>query len=413
MNTAVTQEERDRVTRPAHPEAAPSSSHGDRHRNPRNVNNWMDKGKGKGKFKGKSDSEQAHERERWRRWGQDNQGEYETPLREVPKLARRCFPWADTVAECTWHQCEAEEKTSSADAEELDECTCYHMQDSFGCNGSAARLFGPNASKVQALLQQGIFWSWVGDRLGRNFSEDATAVQRSFLELEVWLTGGLQLDAGLHSEVGGAVWDSACLQVLCYCGGLQCRSTWGSLLGTLATGNLNITAPSSAAEPSGAASSNSSQQGTVDLVVTWGIQVSSEPLSADLGRGIEFSSQLRLEDESRELLAFCEGTDPELIILRRRCWPIEFKRWLTDRGSYYPVPSELFYPFLRSFFQDRREGCEELGKKLRELLRPSQNPKPISKPSTSLRKESRKLGPGISSGPHAHRSTSVGAGPER
>ena len=73
MNTAVTQEERDRVTRPAHPEAAPSSSHGDRHRNPRNVNNWMDKGKGKGKFKGKSDHEQTRERERWRRWDRDNQ----------------------------------------------------------------------------------------------------------------------------------------------------------------------------------------------------------------------------------------------------------------------------------------------------------------------------------------------------
>ena len=73
MNTAVTQEERDRFTRPAHPEAAPWSSHEDRHRNPRNVNNWMDKGKGKGKFKGKNENEQAHERNRWRRWGRDNQ----------------------------------------------------------------------------------------------------------------------------------------------------------------------------------------------------------------------------------------------------------------------------------------------------------------------------------------------------
>ena len=41
MNTAVTQEERDRVTRPAHPEAAPSSSRDDRNRTPRNVNNWQ------------------------------------------------------------------------------------------------------------------------------------------------------------------------------------------------------------------------------------------------------------------------------------------------------------------------------------------------------------------------------------
>ena len=72
MNTALTQEERDRVTRPVHPEAAPSSSHDDRNRTPRNVNNWMDKGKGKGKFKGKNDDEQARERERWRRWDRDN-----------------------------------------------------------------------------------------------------------------------------------------------------------------------------------------------------------------------------------------------------------------------------------------------------------------------------------------------------
>ena len=59
MNTAVTQEERDRVTRPAHPEAAPSSSRDDRNRTPRNVNNWIHKGKGKGKFKGKNDDDQA------------------------------------------------------------------------------------------------------------------------------------------------------------------------------------------------------------------------------------------------------------------------------------------------------------------------------------------------------------------
>ena len=74
MNAAVTQEERNRFSRPAHPEAAPSSSsHGDRNRNPSNVNNWMDKGKGKGKFKGKSDHEQTRERDRWRQWGRDNQ----------------------------------------------------------------------------------------------------------------------------------------------------------------------------------------------------------------------------------------------------------------------------------------------------------------------------------------------------
>ena len=74
MNAEVTQEDRDRYSRHARSDAAPaSSSHGDRNRNPSNVNNWMDKGKGKGKFKGKSDYEQTRERERWRRWDRDNQ----------------------------------------------------------------------------------------------------------------------------------------------------------------------------------------------------------------------------------------------------------------------------------------------------------------------------------------------------
>ena len=74
MNAEVTQEDRARYSRHARSDAAPaSSSHGDRNRNPSNVNNWMDKGKGRGKFKGKSDYEQTRERDRWRQWGRDNQ----------------------------------------------------------------------------------------------------------------------------------------------------------------------------------------------------------------------------------------------------------------------------------------------------------------------------------------------------
>ena len=49
-------------------EAAPSSpNHDNSNRNPRNVNNWMDKGKGKGKFKDTRDNEQTRERGQWRR----------------------------------------------------------------------------------------------------------------------------------------------------------------------------------------------------------------------------------------------------------------------------------------------------------------------------------------------------------
>ena len=62
----------------------------------------------------------------------------------------------------------------------------------------------------------------------------------------------------------------------------------------------------------------------------------------------------------------------------------------------------------RSFFQDRCEG-EEPGKKLREILwLPGQSPQP----SHEEHEESGKLGSGHLKWQHAHRSTSVGAGPE-
>ena len=66
MDTQVAQEDRERVTRPSNPKAAPSTGH-----DPRNVNNWLDKSKGKGKEKGKSAEELARERERYRRWERD------------------------------------------------------------------------------------------------------------------------------------------------------------------------------------------------------------------------------------------------------------------------------------------------------------------------------------------------------
>ena len=71
MDTKVTQEERDRVTRPSHPKGAPSTARDDYHPAPCNVNYWLDKGKGKGKYKGKNAEEQARERERYRLWERD------------------------------------------------------------------------------------------------------------------------------------------------------------------------------------------------------------------------------------------------------------------------------------------------------------------------------------------------------
>ena len=66
MYTQVTQEERDRVTRPSHPQA-PASDREGQQRIPRNVNQWLDKGKAKGKGKGKGADDAARERERYRR----------------------------------------------------------------------------------------------------------------------------------------------------------------------------------------------------------------------------------------------------------------------------------------------------------------------------------------------------------
>ena len=67
MDVEVTQEERERVTRPSHPKAPPT----DRSRQQpihRNINQWLDKGKAKGK----DTEEAARERARRRRWERDH-----------------------------------------------------------------------------------------------------------------------------------------------------------------------------------------------------------------------------------------------------------------------------------------------------------------------------------------------------
>ncbi|CAJ1360824.1 unnamed protein product [Effrenium voratum] len=183
---------------------------------------------------------------------------------------------------------------------------------------------GNRTLTAQQLLSEGIFWSWVGTRLNRVFP-NATSRPAPFLEIEVWATGGRSLDLGVQSLAGAASWESACLQVLCFCGTMECRTadSWFNL------GSLEVALGNPGLNESEGNASDALVEALGDVVnvsFAWGIQVSSEPLSATDG-GLSYSRSLVLEDlwSQRQLLAFCEGTAPNLVVVRRNCWPIDFK----------------------------------------------------------------------------------------
>eukprot|EP00913_Durusdinium_trenchii_P004373 g4052.t1 len=276
--------------------------------------------------------------------------DYQAPMRDALQEARRCSPTASTSAQCTWFKCDA-----GPSAELQDRCQCYTVKGSGACTSAAARLFGAKAGGIA----QGLFWSWAGARLGTVYSNASTWAE-GLLEIEVWSSGGRSLNPAVQSTVEAASWETACLQILCFCGGMD--ESWSSL-GTLEYGttfdsawSLNEANDSVNAETSVV----TNDPDLVNLSFAWGIQVSSEPLSGETG--LSFSRTLVLEetgpklatvetdgredlDSQRQLLAFCEGTAPDLEIVQRSCWPIDFKtgmprnrpRWLQERGSYYPV----------------------------------------------------------------------------
>jgi len=134
-------------------------------------------------------------------------------------------------------------------------------------------------------------------------------------------------------------------------------------------GSFSYTSPTSVANSSGLENTavNSSvvaaisgrpalsQNRSAFLAVAWGITISQEPLGTGLDdRGVTFNG-IELDDlgAQRQLLEFCEGTPPNMVVLSRGCWPIEFRSWLEKQSLRYPVPKGQFYSSLRKFFQER------------------------------------------------------------
>eukprot|EP00435_Cladocopium_sp_Y103_P004166 s4168_g1.t1 len=240
---------------------------------------------------------------------------------------------------------------------EATECKCYTIQGSApSCSGTAARLFGGQA---RAVMASGLFWSWAGARLKQVFNV-TTPAPESLLEIEVWSSGGRSLNDGVKSRsADAAAWESACLQILCFCGGMETQATWTEL-GSFEFGSFDSSwSINTTGNVSNFTNTTTTSQGTErcdveNISFAWGIQVSSEPLS-ETETGITFSRTLDL-DSQRQLLAFCEGTAPELEMVSRSCWPLDFKNWLQQRGAYYPVASDTFYGSLRQFFQEQAAG---------------------------------------------------------
>eukprot|EP00931_Biecheleriopsis_adriatica_P049001 TRINITY_DN28334_c0_g1_i1.p1 TRINITY_DN28334_c0_g1~~TRINITY_DN28334_c0_g1_i1.p1 ORF type:complete len:1475 (+),score=274.30 TRINITY_DN28334_c0_g1_i1:69-4493(+) len=299
----------------------------------------------------------------------NSQGDPMDPLEDPLRLTRQCSLSAYDSLKCAWYKCTArvvdEDSAAATTQEQQSQCRCYAKQGVQTCSGgAAARLWGLDTKDAQQLLTTGVFWDWTEQRLQKTFAKTKTARPDKYLEVEVWQTGGRSLDLGFSSLAGAGSWESACTNIACFCGSQQCEmkdTPWdymgaldygtseGGEQGSDTTWSNGSNVSNASVEPS----TGNLQDGTVELKVVWGMKVSEEPVEQDPSDGLDFSASFELEDvwSQRQLLAFCEGLAPELIVLKRGCWPIEFRTWLLDNGARYPVAPDLFYSSLREFFQ--------------------------------------------------------------
>eukprot|EP00930_Biecheleria_cincta_P055794 TRINITY_DN42063_c0_g1_i1.p1 TRINITY_DN42063_c0_g1~~TRINITY_DN42063_c0_g1_i1.p1 ORF type:complete len:1507 (-),score=268.50 TRINITY_DN42063_c0_g1_i1:258-4292(-) len=293
-------------------------------------------------------------------------------MKDRLEVATRCTPSAHDDVGCIWHHCEAGQTTAAqtaADAATQSQCKCWKQEsNALNCHGSAARLWGLSSEQASTLLGSGSFWTWVAEQLRRAEFTDITYRKGLYLEVETWQTGLSSVEPGYSTYAGTDSWQSSCLQVMCFCSDMQCEMNQ-TFADTKSFASFDYTSPLSGANSSKLRNTTAnssvltalsgrpalSQNRSVFLTVAWGITISQEPLGTGLDdRGVTFNG-IELDDlgAQRHLLAFCEGTPPNLVVLNRGCWPIEFRSWLEKQSLRYPVPKAQFYSSLRKFFEEQ------------------------------------------------------------
>lgn len=251
----------------------------------------------------------------------------------VLRNASSCQIGADASLQCSWYSCTAQ--TSVVDLAGL--CECDYRLEAAETRCYATARFAGLTEPLEG------FWEWANATLAsRNTSlkgarlNSATWSLASPLELEDWDSGRNFLQKQIASQLPATAPED-CFEAQCYCGSARCNRTnrW------LRLGRLSAPGSNASSDP-GAGGSNATE--TMEVVVVWGDKV---------GQALDLASL----EAQRQLYAFCAATMPDLEILSRSCWALDFKLWLEARGEKFPVQTQNFWAFLESFAAD--EGMEK------------------------------------------------------
>ncbi|CAE7198323.1 unnamed protein product, partial [Symbiodinium sp. CCMP2456] len=251
----------------------------------------------------------------------------------VLRNASSCQIGADASLQCSWYSCTAQ--TSVVDLDGL--CECDYRLEAAETQCYATARFAGLTEPLEG------FWEWANATLAsRNTSlkgarlNFATWSLASPLELEDWDSGRNFLQKQIASQLPATAPED-CFEAQCYCGSARCNRTnrW------LRLGRLSAPGSNASSDPE-AGGSNATE--TMEVVVVWGDKV---------GQALDLASL----EAQRQLYAFCAATMPDLEILSRSCWALDFKLWLEARGEKFPVQTQDFWAILESFAAD--EGMEK------------------------------------------------------
>lgn len=270
----------------------------------------------------------------------------------MPMEASECSN--DAFAQnCSWNKCRADVSKGDFD---YGSCDCDYRHDEMECKQSPARVVGLRTHEMDLSDR---FWSWARTMLiAKNLNLNISGLQAwkniQPIQLEDWSSGQTvlrrQSRGWLPDAAGG---HSVCIR--CYCmgkderrtdgGGRRCRRPegWNELGRTLlATPN-----------PTLRSATDLGADNTTEVFLVWGLE-NQASLTSPTPQSSQMPGLANLQVQ-RDLLAICEGTGPNLKVVTRRCFAVDFKNWLASRGFNYPVPSVLFRTLFEQFTQDTQQ----------------------------------------------------------
>jgi hypothetical protein len=90
-----------------------------------------------------------------------------------------------------------------------------------------------------------------------------------------------------------------------------------------------------------------------EVFIIWGLNPTTAIINLDNAASVNLNFDPTYKAASpwaqRAVFDMCEGAPPTMQIVSRKCWALDFKRWLQSNGQAFPVPANKFHERFRSF----------------------------------------------------------------